>query len=97
MTRECKPRDYWIHFSIELAENSVLRQDGKPVKEHGLGSGTRVEFSHPDGMWLTDEQIDIMAAQNAKHMARYMKDMRDREIARAKAAAEPFWKRWLGA
>ena len=97
MPREIKPRAYWTHFSVELSGNADLRREGKPVEEHGLGFGSRVEFVWSDGTWMTDEQIDIMAAQNAKHMAQYMKDMRDREMRRAKAAAEPFWMKWLGA
>lgn len=97
MTREVRPRDYWVHFSVELADNEDLRRDGKKIEEYGLGFGSRMNFENWSGTWLTDEQIDKLSAQNAKFMARYMKEMRDREIARAQEAAKTFWQRWLGA
>lgn len=90
-------RDYWIHFSVELADNADIRNAGEKVTEHGLGNGSRISFQNYDGTWMSDEHIDKMVQQHSKFYARYLKDMRNVEIERARREAEPFWRRWLGA
>lgn len=83
------PADYWVTFTVGPA-------DTEDAADNTFMTGRRVSFREY-GTWMSDEQIDNLCAQQAERLAKRMKEARDAEMARARQAAEPFWKRWLGA
>jgi len=80
-------RDYYFDYGWRLADDP---------DDPGFGAGGREVFRYGDE-WVTDEMIETRAEWLKRSYISDATRIRDKEMELDRKAAEPFWRRWLGA
>jgi len=78
-------RKYAFNYSVTPSDEKV-----------GMGMGSSITFRYENGEWATDEDLHRRAQDVANYLFFDLRAARDREIELDRAAAKPFWQRWLG-
>jgi hypothetical protein len=79
-------KHYWMEVSI-----GGYDAEGNIDIDSGYASGGRIDID-----W-TDEQIRALLDVDIHYLLLEIQRLRDLEAEEARKAAEPFWRKWLGA